>query len=211
MKSMQVPLSIKTLKNENQLSYKEKGSEFIAKAFPVKNENEILCILDKTKKEYYDASHHCYAFRLKDNLFRYSDAGEPNGTAGIRILNAIDHFALTDILVIIVRYFGGVKLGAGLLGKTYYRSSELVLEKCEWQEEKAYNTIIINANFNFIGSIHRTLSKYSGIINNTEYLEEVRLNCLVPVNYTTEIENELRDSVSGKITLSVDHNIVYHT
>ena len=73
---------IKTLPGQSENTYREKGSEFIAKAFPVKSDNDVLIYLEETKKKYYDASHHCYAFRLKDESFRYSDAGEPNGTAG---------------------------------------------------------------------------------------------------------------------------------
>ncbi len=111
-----------TLKNSNTAEYKEKSSLFIAKAFPVSSEEEFESGLQAIKKEHYKARHHCYAFRLPD-LFRYSDAGEPSGTAGIRILNAIDHFNMMYAGIVVVRYFGGVKLGAGPLGKAYYTSA----------------------------------------------------------------------------------------
>ena len=208
---MSEPGSIKTLKEPVENAYKEKGSEFIAKGFPVKTEDEAQKFLNENKKKYYDASHHCYAFRLKDDSFRYSDAGEPTGTAGIRILNAIDHFELKDVLIIVIRYFGGVKLGIGPLGKAYYLSSELLLKNCIYQEEKLFYRITIIADFSFISLVHRVLSDYSAIIENTFYVEDVRFDCLIPPKDLERIENELTDSSSGKIKINAVHEKIYHT
>jgi uncharacterized YigZ family protein len=202
---------IKTLREPAESIYKEKGSEFIAKAFPVKTEDEVQKILNKIKKKYYDASHHCYAFRLKDDTFRYSDAGEPTGTAGIRILNAIDHFQITDILIIVIRYFGGIKLGVGSLGKTYYISSELLLKKCIYQEEKPFRKITIISGFNFIGIVHRIISNHSAIIENTSYSEEITFECLIPEQYLTKLEQELTDSSNGNIKIHRGEEKIYHS
>ncbi len=201
---------IKTLKTSSENVYKEKGSEFIAAAYPVNSESDVQNFLDDTRKRHYNASHHCYAFRLKNDSFRYSDAGEPNGTAGIRILNAIDHFQIKDILVIVTRYFGGVKLGVGPLGKAYYSSSELLLRKCIYQEEKPFNKITIVCNFNFISVVHRGISNYSAVIEHIKYGEEVRFETLLPADNFESFERELTDASNGNIKIITENGIIYH-
>ena len=93
--------------------FKDNGSRFIALAFPVETESEIKEIISSIKKEYHDARHHCYAYRLgyKGDIFRANDDGEPSSSAGRPILGQIDANSLSDILVVVVRYFGGIKLG----------------------------------------------------------------------------------------------------
>lgn len=203
--------TIKTIKEPFENIYKEKGSEFIARAFPVKSEAEVQTCLEATRKKYYDASHHCFAFRLKDDSFRYSDAGEPNGTAGIRILNAIDHFKLKDVLVIVTRYFGGVKLGVGPLGKAYYISSELTLKACSCLEEKPFNKVFIKCEFNFISMVHRALSSYSAVIENIEYDNEAGFEALIPLEDSERFQRELTDSSNGNIKIYTGKEIIYHT
>lgn len=202
---------IKTLKAPCESLYKEKGSEFFARAFPVKTESEAEEILETLRKKYYDASHHCYAFRLKNGVFRYSDAGEPSGSAGIRIINAIDHFILLDILVVVTRYFGGTKLGMGPLGKAYYFSSEQLLGNCAYQEEKPFRRITIIIDFTFISLVHRVITNNSAIIENTLYGDDVKFICLIPEDNINRIEKELVDSSSGKIIVNFEPGYIYHT
>ncbi len=208
---MNEPEIIKTINKPASSIYKEKGSEFIAKAFPVISEDEVQKILSDTKKEYYDASHHCYAFRLKDNSFRYSDAGEPSGTAGIRILNAIDHFGITGLLVIIVRYFGGVKLGTGNLGRAYYLSSEMVLKNCECHEEKPFRKAIIKADFSHVSLVHRIITNYSAIIESAVFGENVKFDCLIPDQFLSNFRQDLTNLSNGSIEISSGQEKIYHS
>ncbi|MBQ9476640.1 MAG: YigZ family protein [Bacteroidales bacterium] len=101
--------------------YKDNGSRFIALAYPVEREEEVREIVSGLRREYHDARHHCYAYRLglKGETFRSSDDGEPSGTAGRPILGQIDSAALSDVLVVVVRYFGGIKLGVPGLIRAY--------------------------------------------------------------------------------------------
>ena len=101
--------------------YKELGSRFIALAYPVETEEEVRSIVGALRKEYHDARHHCYAYRLghKGDVFRSSDDGEPSGSAGRPILGQIDSAGLSDVLVVVVRYFGGIKLGVPGLIRAY--------------------------------------------------------------------------------------------
>ena len=111
----------KTIEGPSEGLYKEKGSRFIALAYPVKNEDEIRDIVVGLKEKYYDARHHCYAWRLgldKDR-FRANDDGEPSSTAGKPILGQLLSNDLTDILIVVIRYFGGIKLGVSGLINAY--------------------------------------------------------------------------------------------
>jgi uncharacterized YigZ family protein len=111
----------KTIARESGGLYKEKGSRFVAFAYPVMGEEEIRQILGDLRKEYYDARHHCYAWRLGANLERYrsNDDGEPAGSAGKPILGQIQSNGLSNILIVVIRYFGGVKLGVSGLINAY--------------------------------------------------------------------------------------------
>jgi uncharacterized YigZ family protein len=110
-----------TLKFESEGMYKEKGSKFLSFAFPVVNEEEVKEKLDYLKKKYHDARHHCYAYRIgyDQNRFRANDDGEPNHSAGDPILGQIRSHELTNVLIVVVRYFGGTKLGVGGLIQAY--------------------------------------------------------------------------------------------
>lgn len=115
----------KSISSPSEGLYKELGSRFIAKAYPVEGEEEVKAIVDSLRKEYHDARHHCYAYRIgaAGEIWRSSDDGEPSGTAGRPILGQIDSAGLSDILVVVVRYFGGIKLGVPGLIKAYKTSS----------------------------------------------------------------------------------------
>lgn len=116
-----MPDTYLTLKAESQGLYKEKGSKFLAFAYPVNHEQEVKEILESLKKQYHDARHHCYAYILgKDGLdFRANDDGEPGHSAGDPILGQIRSNNLTNTLIVVVRYFGGTKLGVGGLVTAY--------------------------------------------------------------------------------------------
>ena len=121
----------KTISNTSVGLFKDRGSKFIALAIPVNNENEIIEQLDKLKKEYHNARHHCYAYRLgfDKSVYRINDDGEPSGTAGKPIFGQIRSKDLTNILIVIIRYFGGVKLGVGGLINAYKTASKEAIEK----------------------------------------------------------------------------------
>ncbi|MBP5382663.1 MAG: YigZ family protein [Bacteroidales bacterium] len=115
----------KSISSPSDGLYKELGSRFIAKAYPVEGEEEVKAIVDSLKKEYHDARHHCYAYRIgpKGDSFRANDDGEPSGSAGRPILGQIDSAGLSDVLVVVIRYFGGIKLGVPGLIRAYKSST----------------------------------------------------------------------------------------
>src|ERR1035437_8880518 len=125
---MSIIKPIRSIEGFTEAGIKEKGSAFTGQAYFMSDSDECVKKLNKIIKQFYDATHHCYCYKLNSGEAKYSDNGEPSGTAGIRILNAIEHFDLTDILVVVIRYFGGTKLGVGPLGKAYYESALNVLK-----------------------------------------------------------------------------------
>lgn len=142
-----------TIKTASQGVYKEKGSRFIAFAYPVSDQEEIKCIIERTRKEHYDAKHHCYAYMIGHEriTWRINDDGEPSGTAGKPILGQINSFGLTNILIVVSRYFGGTLLGvSGLLNAYRSAASSAILNaeiiECTIQDyyEISYPYILMN-------------------------------------------------------------------
>ena len=120
----------RTLKGPSEGLYKEKGSKFIAHAIPVSSLEEVKSNLERLRKIYHDARHHCYAYRIGEEPgeTRYNDDGEPSGTAGKPIFGQIQSYDLTNVLILVVRYFGGIKLGTGGLMQAYKTASKDAIE-----------------------------------------------------------------------------------
>ena len=120
----------RTLKGPSEGLYKEKGSKFIAHAIPVSSLEEVKSNLEQLRKIYHDARHHCYAYRIGEEPgeTRYNDDGEPSGTAGKPIFGQIQSYDLTNVLIVVVRYFGGIKLGTGGLMQAYKTASKDAIE-----------------------------------------------------------------------------------
>ena len=181
--------SFKTIKSplENIL-LKEKGSKFIGFAFPVNNEAEIKAALEKVRTEHPKATHHCYAFRLgiEGENYRANDDGEPSGSAGLPIYNQPLANELTHILLIVVRYYGGTKLGVSGLVKTYKESAKLTLEECEIITKDLESEVEIEFDFNKQNQIFTLLNKFDGKILN--FFSEEQCKIIAKIN-TSQKEN----------------------
>jgi uncharacterized YigZ family protein len=193
-----------TLGAATESKVKIKGSVFIIHSYFVQNLDEAHLYLEGLKKKYFDATHICYALNLINNTVRYSDAGEPQGTAGIRILNAIQHFQLSDILVAVVRYFGGTKLGVGPLGKAYYECALSNLTEAPKIEKKKFIRLKIKINFDFIGNIYNILSSFESKITNTSYSEKgdtIKIEALVFIKKYSFLVEEIKNNSNGKASV----------
>ncbi len=202
--------SFLTIKSSCESKYKEKGSVFIGLSYPVKSEDEADEILTEIRKKYYDATHHCYAYKLFDGKEKYSDDGEPNGTAGIRILNAISHFNLRGVLTVVVRYFGGVKLGVGPLGKAYYTSALECLELCNKVELFEFREVFLKFDFDLSGIVHRILNQYSPVEIETGYEENKgTLKAKLLSKKVEEFEKEILNATKNKIQIAVSNEYYF--
>lgn len=139
--------------------FKDNGSRFISFAFPVETEDEVKSIVGDLKKKYHDARHHCYAYRLGylGDRFRANDDGEPSSSAGRPILGQIDSKGLSDVLVVVVRYFGGIKLGVPGLIRAYKTSTAEALEKAGSVEKVAGKWFQVSIGYEAMNSVMKIL------------------------------------------------------
>ncbi len=184
-----------TIKTSSQGEYKEKGSKFIAFAFQVKTEEEIKERLDEIRKKYYDARHHCYAYQLgqEGKIWRANDDGEPSHSAGTPILNQIKSFNLTNLLVIVIRYFGGTKLGVSGLIRAYKTATEEALENAEIEEKII--TKIVSFSFEYLGmnDVMKLIKDYDLEILNQEFTNTCQMKLSVRLKIVAEVETKLKD------------------
>ena len=155
MESVQIQDSYKSIAAPSKGLFKDNGSRFIAHAYPVETEEEVKEIVASLKKEYYDARHHVYAYRLgyKGDRFRANDDGEPSGSSGRPVLGQIDSCGLSDILVVVVRYFGGIKLGIPGLIRAYRTSTADALENAEIIEKIAAKMYRVHFGYMSMNSV----------------------------------------------------------
>ena len=178
---------LRTITKKAKFKFKEKRSEFISFVEPVKSVEEVKRILQKYKKEFPDATHICYAYVLEDNEF-CSDAGEPKGSAGPPILNAIKKEQLVNLIVIVVRYFGGTKLGIRGLINAYSYAAQKVLELVEKIPYVPKKTITIEVPYNKLNKFYYKLNKANGkIIEQKSNQDSLSLTIEIPKDKNIKI------------------------
>jgi uncharacterized YigZ family protein len=154
--------SFQTINASTEAEYKEKGSKFIALAFPVSSEEEVKNRLTEVKKKYFDARHHCYGYILgaDKSKFRAYDDGEPNHSAGDPILGQIRSKNLTNVLLVVVRYFGGTKLGVGGLVIAYKTASEEALNRAEMVQHQITQTVVFEFTYDVTPAIMKLVKDF---------------------------------------------------
>ena len=165
--------SFLTISKPTTGEFRDRGSKFIAYAFPASTEEEWHACLEQVKKEHPKARHHCYAYRLglDQNNFRANDDGEPSGTAGRPILGQIDSFGLTNVFVVVIRYFGGTLLGTSGLINAYKLSTKEALENAKIIEELVEDKVRILFDYGKMGEVMNAVKK-TGLNIIAQYFEE---------------------------------------
>lgn len=181
-----------TLSGRGEGFYKEKGSKFIAHAYPVTTEEEIQACLDELRKQYYDARHHCYAFRLgpKAERYRANDDGEPNHSAGDPILGQIRSADLTDTLVVVIRYFGGTKLGVSGLIHAYKTAAAEALAEAPTEEKIIAEPITIQYPYDKTQEVMRLIDQFPLVIENQSFTEACEVQLAVPASIHAHVAAE---------------------
>ena len=181
----------KTITGVVDSCYTEKRSRFIAYAVPVRTVEEVKEQVDKFRKQYYDARHVCWAYMLGPDrsTFRANDDGEPSGTAGKPILGQINSLELTDILVVVIRYFGGIKLGTGGLIVAYRAASAEALSLAEIEERTVDEEITVQFEYPFMNGIMRIIKE-----DNPEVLSQsFDMNCEMTLRIRKSEADKLRN------------------
>lgn len=178
-----------SIKSEAEGLFKDKGSKFIAYAYPINKEEQVKDIIKALKKEHYSARHHCYAFRLGPNgeKYRASDDGEPSGTAGRPILGQLLSHELTNILVVVVRYFGGTLLGVSGLINAYKKATIDVLENAEEIEHIIEDIYSLEFEYPLQNSVMKIIKDYHLNILNSVYELDCKLEVAIRLNKTEEV------------------------
>lgn len=169
--------------------YKDKGSRFIAYAYPVVSEEEVKPLVDALKKEHHAARHHCYAYRIgmDGSVFRANDDGEPSGTAGRQILGAIDSAGLSDVLVVVVRYFGGILLGVPGLIRAYREAAADALANAVTVERIPVRRYGLEFGYEQMNDVQKLLKSFPGVRTVTQDFD---LLCSMQVDVRlSDIEN----------------------
>jgi len=179
-----------TIAKPVEATFSEKRSKFLAFTFPVSTVEEVKSHLAVIQKKYYDARHVCYAYMLdfERTTFRANDNGEPSGTAGKPILGQINHFNLTNVLVVVVRYFGGIKLGTGGLIVAYRTASRIVLEQAEILECTIDKTIAVRYEYPLMNEVMRVVKEENPTITKQQF----EMDCLLEMSIRASKMGRLR-------------------
>lgn len=159
---------------------KVKGSKFIASIVHTPNKIIAESQYQDFKKKYHDATHNCYAYRVTENDFRYSDDGEPSGTAGLPIFKVLENCEIFEALLVVTRYFGGTKLGTGGLARAYSDSALGCVNDCKKIIKTKYVTINLQTTYNRYNDLLRLVSKFNGKFKQSDYQDKVDLTLLIP-------------------------------
>lgn len=165
-----------------EVIFKDKSSKFLGYAFPVTSKEEIKAHLEEVKKAHFSARHWCYAWQLgygTNQRYRANDDGEPNNTAGIPIYGQIQSFELTNILVIVVRYFGGIKLGVGGLVQAYKTTAQLTLQEAETEEKLITEELRIRFDYPLMNKVMRVVKEQNLNITQQLLTEDCELHLAI--------------------------------
>lgn len=184
----------------------EKKSRFIGRVWPVETEEEIREILEKIRKEHWDASHNVYAYRvgLSPEIERFSDDGEPGGTSGLPTLTVLKGADVHNVLVITTRYFGGTLLGTGGLVRAYSEAAKLALEAAGIAQRQVLVPFTLKVDYTLLGKLQYVLAKASAPVLSTEFTEAVELRTAVPLTEKERFVKRITEETEGRIVPEAD-------
>lgn len=200
-----------TLKDYGEDSFEEKKSEFIGYAKRVTTEEEAKAFVTEIKNKHKTARHNCYAYVIGENMGiqRYSDDGEPQGTAGIPILEVIKKSELTDCAVVVTRYFGGILLGTGGLTRAYTKGAVIGIAAGGVVEKVRGKRVTVDVEYDLYGKIQYICGQNNWYIEDSEFSDRVKLYILAEETNITTIVNEFTEATNGKAIITMDEEGIY--
>ncbi len=180
--------------------FEEKHSKFTGRLWRVESAEEATEKLKHMRDKFWDATHHCWAYIIHDgNLMRYSDDGEPQGTAGMPILDVLRHEKLQNCMCIVTRYFGGVLLGTGGLVRAYTKGAQIAVAASGVQHMSLYSIMLVCCPYKLYDIVIRLLPEYGCSITETDYGADVTLTCTVPSGNEDKLNAALAEATSGSV------------
>ena len=193
-----------TIKKPSSFEYEDRKSVFIGQAMPVSTEKEALAFIESVRKRYPDARHHVYAYVLRENsIMRFTDDREPQGTAGMPVLDIIRKRGCTDTVIVVTRYFGGTLLGTGGLVHAYTSAALGALEAAEIIRYDVYAKVSIKVNYSDYGKISASLSELGFRTEDTIYDADVSIIGSIIKGRVDELEDNLTEITSGRADFKV--------
>ena len=188
-----------TISEAAEASFIEKRSEFIGYIAPVKTNDEAVEFINSIKARHRKARHNVYAYILRqDNISRYSDDGEPQGTGGVPVLNVLQKRGLTDVCVVVTRYFGGILLGGGGLVRAYSHTAKIALDAGGIITMALCKIVKVQADYNFYGRLVPLICEEGGIVEDTQFTDNVEVTFRIPQDKVPFFESRLVDVSCGK-------------
>ena len=181
-----------------QAEYIEKKSRFIGQVFPVTTEQEAKATIERVRRQHYDARHNCWCYILKSGQKRYSDDGEPQGTAGQPMLNVLDREHVVDVLCVVTRYFGGVLLGTGGLLRAYTAAAADALSDAGISEVRRWLACEVSTPYALYEPVRAAVAALGGVVQETQYAAAVTLCALLPEEAGEAFAAQVRDLTAGR-------------
>lgn len=189
----------KTIKEQSQSLLIEKKSKFIANVKPVDNEEDAISFLNEMRSKYSDATHNVYAYVIdENNIFRYSDDGEPSGTAGMPVLDAIRKSGIVDAIVVVTRYFGGTLLGTGGLVHTYGASAKQGLIESTIVTRQLCDILSIKIDYTLLGKMQYEIASNGYMLEDTIYEDDVTFIISCPIDETQNVIADITNKTNAK-------------
>ena len=196
-------MEYKTIYEPAQDSFVEKKSEFIGYICPVRTNDEAVEFINQIKAQNRKARHNVYAYILREgNISRYSDDGEPQGTGGVPVLDVLQKEGLTDVCVVVTRYFGGVLLGASGLVRAYSHACKLAVDAAKIMIMCQCSEITVTCDYSFYGKLSYVVPEFDVKIKNEDFADDVKVTMLVKSDLVSPLKEKLVDLSNGKAELS---------
>ena len=177
----------------------EKKSRFIGRIWPVETEEEALARIQEMKKKHYDATHNCWAYIIRDGAVRFSDDGEPGGTAGMPMLQVLQREDLYNVVCVVTRYFGGILLGAGGLVRAYTKGAKIAVDAAGKSMKRVWTVLYVPCPYSFYERVRLEVEAFGGIVRKADFGAEVELELLFPEAKTQEFLDRLTDMTAGTV------------
>ena len=182
-----------------QSEFVEKKSRFISQIWPVSTEEEARGKIEQVKKHYHDARHNCWCYLLRDGTLRYSDDGEPQGTAGQPMLEVFTREGIVDAVCVVTRYFGGILLGTGGLARAYSKGAKDALMAAGVSVERLWDRLLVQMPYGQYEKLRMETEKMGGVVAETDFGADVLLTVLTPENVTEDYLLRLIELTGGKV------------
>lgn len=193
--------SYKTVKKEASDEFCEKRSRFIGYVRPVTTVDGANKFISEIKQKHWDAKHNVYAYVLRErNLKKYSDDGEPQGTAGVPVLDVIEKSGVSDVCVVVTRYFGGILLGGGGLVRAYSHAAKIALDAGEVVTMELSSVLSVSTDYNFYGRLTPLIAENGGTVESTEFSDKVGVSFCISCEKEEYIKSKIFDLSNGKVS-----------